>query len=1158
MSTEVRQQEALNMPESVARYKEIIAIKSQYISELQKLSWRTESSLNDNEKKIVQDAREFADALASQNEQREIYKTQSTDLRHALDRHIKAATQVQQQSVAQREDVSNELVKEIKTPEQVWKVESNFWRWAESRFEVLAKLSASSKESLNEILRQPGLAQKVDVLRTLAPKDGNFVFFAWVSNYSSFWDQLQKYGYKSDGFLDDKEVVAVYTTMYDYARNQENVKTLSKEDKIKLLLNNWDGLLKVWTWEVSNLFHTLDALHLDEKKGDGFPALIENLWLGTADAFLNSMSENLFSARERFQKAFEAMNARYNITELTKKGRLSYVSAHILKEHKDFEKAFDAQLHTFFINQIDNNPTLVNVPQSTKEKFKKDFKNKFNVQALSFSHVNWVAWVWAGIDIQELTGWILDSLTVGVSEEGGLWLSVNKSLFKEKLSQYGTSVAVWISSTLAPFLWVSQRLTSDAYTSKELFELTRETSIGSTVWVSVSTGAKIATINFSKINHETSKGIEQMVSGMSELLEKWVGKDILSWSEKYSNSSATPKEQQVYEQMKSAFESATVGMTKEQKQQFMEIFLHSYVNAYRDQLYRNAEGIKLTSIWIWVISIEGFYNLPFLTIWGEKISTQKREVVRNFQRQAELTHTGVSLDRVGWKQDSIDGQKVLSIPQSFSSSKVEGWKWQIQISAPENSKAQIKIAWGKVYIGWVWLDDISIIDSTYDGKLVRTLVIWGWVPDEDGKYVWSYNSVDKITQWVRTTTRTDWISEVLVWLETNDVIQNISQDITRMISSDALPDKNTPWISALQKSIFDFRRWENNAANLDKVWSDYLKVISHPNFVKYATKDNKIDGINFLTFVDANKKVSLNEHKIYVLQSLAMALTSKWKLVAQGNTYKVEGGKKSINEYNKAHNRDAYFDTMMAKEVPNLSTSIKDARSEWNKRFGEQTSYQRFTRKTWLALSGTQVWKATGLTPLTDGYDLIGTWNQDALVKIDKLTPASKAEIVAKIPNYALEWYLKQLRALDINVVNTQWVKNFIINGWINSAKIEMDVFFAKNAQCINDAIVIDLKVVQDGKDIPLIIWAWAQSTAMLQENNTMNLGFTGWWKLEEKEKPTEPPTTPPTEPPTTVPTDSPTIPPTIPPTVPTTIPTSSPTPPPVTWTWGSNDFNNF
>gem|GEM_PF-6718440 len=36
----------------------------------------------------------------------------------------------------------------------------------------------------------------------------------------------------------------------------------------------------------------------------------------------------------------------------------------------------------------------------------------------------------------------------------------------------------------------------------------------------MSTGAKIATINFSKINHETSNGIEQMVSGMSELLEK--------------------------------------------------------------------------------------------------------------------------------------------------------------------------------------------------------------------------------------------------------------------------------------------------------------------------------------------------------------------------------------------------------------------------------------------------------------------------------------------------------------------------------------------------------------------------------------------------------------------------------------------------------------
>gem|GEM_PF-4567857 len=58
----------------------------------------------------------------------------------------------------------------------------------------------------------------------------------------------------------------------------------------------------------------------------------------------------------------------------------------------------------------------------------------------------------------------------------------------------------------------------------------------------------------------------------------------------------------------------------------------------------------------------------------------------------------------------------------------------------------------------------------------------------------------------------------------------------------------------------------------------------------------------------------------------------------------------------------------------------------------------------------------------------------------------------------------------------------------MSDAKIDMDVFFAKNAQCINDAIVIDLKVVQNGKDIPLIIGAGAQSTAMLQENNVLNL----------------------------------------------------------------------
>jgi hypothetical protein len=36
-----------------------------------------------------------------------------------------------------------------------------------------------------------------------------------------------------------------------------------------------------------------------------------------------------------------------------------------------------------------------------------------------------------------------------------------------------------------------------------------------------------------------------------------------------------------------------------------------------------------------------------------------------------------------------------------------------------------------------------------------------------------------------------------------------------------------------------------------------------------------MDGINFLAFVGANKQISLSEHKIYVLQSVAMALTSK-------------------------------------------------------------------------------------------------------------------------------------------------------------------------------------------------------------------------------------------------------------------------------------------
>jgi len=100
------------------------------------------------------------------------------------------------------------------------------------------------------------------------------------------------------------------------------------------------------------------------------------------------MGTNLFSAREKFRRAFEAMNGKFHITELVKKGKMSEVSARVLKEHQDFEKAFETQLQSFMIQKIDNNPALINVNPEVKEKFKKDFKDQFNLQALSFSHVN--------------------------------------------------------------------------------------------------------------------------------------------------------------------------------------------------------------------------------------------------------------------------------------------------------------------------------------------------------------------------------------------------------------------------------------------------------------------------------------------------------------------------------------------------------------------------------------------------------------------------------------------------------------------------------------------------------------------------------------------------------------------------------------------------
>jgi hypothetical protein len=51
-----------------------------------------------------------------------------------------------------------------------------------------------------------------------------------------------------------------------------------------------------------------------------------------------------------------------------------------------------------------------------------------------------------------------------------------------------------------------------------------------------------------------------------------------------------------------------------------------------------------------------------------------------------------------------------------------------------------------------------------------------------------------------------------------------------------------------------------------------------------------------------------------------------------------------------------------------------------------------------------------------------------------------------------------------------------------------MDVFYAKNAQCINDSVIIDLKVIKSGKEIPLEISSAAQSSVFIQDNSTLNL----------------------------------------------------------------------
>lgn len=1108
--------EAINKIKTESEEQAVRARVEYYKSEITRIKENSLSSPEDQ--KTLWDASNFARALAEmkrlRQQNRDIYIEQSRELQDLLGENVQAMIEVKQESIQAREVVSNELQeKHTDYHNSTW--ESNLARGSFDRYSEIQKLSATSKESLYAILRSSIFPNNIENLLSLVPKNETFRYFAGVNNYGAFTKELRDLGYRPTRAFTDREAFAVYQTLVDYKNNQEKISTLTDEKKISILLDNWDGLLSVNNWELQNAFQTLWAVRF--AGGNGISNLIANLWL--EDDFLDYTSKNLFVARETFQRRLEhAIKLGYNITDLTTSSeKISETSRSILERWFEIEREVKNQIDAYLVSEIDGN--LAHLPNETKQQFKEEFKNKFDLSGLYISYLNGTAWLSTSMNIREFTKGILDNINFGISDEGKIWLSVSRWFFREGLSKYWTSVVAWLSATLSPFIGVSQRFKWDSYTPTELFEVTREASITASWSASFSSGAKVLSLNLQRVSENTSAGIENMISGMKNLLDD-VGGQILGWVESYDKWENIPtlQEKEAYRDLKNAFEIQASGLTGEDRNQFMKYFLESAAAAYRDELYRKAAGwARLTSLGVGVLSIAWFHNLPFLTLGWEKISTRMIEVDRwDVERQRVHSETPIDLSTLGAQLDN--DTRALSLPLSFQSQFVNGWTWKMQISQSPESTAQIKVDWDKVSIGWVWVDSIKVVDSTYGWNLVRTLVVDGWNKDDTGKYFNDFTPTDRINKPFETKTSGQ-IQEALQALERDVPLQTqVLPIISKVFTYEAIGDQRTVWVQALQKQFFDYRtQWWS----LETVWNQYIKVIEHAWFKDFAkTKD-----VDIAQLISISKSISDPQKQLYVLQEVSMALTSKSGLIlnAATNNYEVAGDK-DINQYNTENNRDAYFDTMMNQEIGSLAPQIKEARNEWNRKYGTLKRYPKYTRTRWLALSGSQVGRQTGLTPISDSYDLIGD-EKNGLIPLQNLDSDQKQALINKIPRYVLEGYVRQLNLHGVNIENldikrvlTEWTDLTTDDG--RKVTLDFKTHFAKNAQCINDAIIIDVDITIDGKAQELIVWAAADSTVFVQANDVKNFGVLVGWNLRERKDP-EPTEEPPTEePPTTTPTE--------------------------------------
>jgi hypothetical protein len=298
----------------------------------------------------------------------------------------------------------------------------------------------------------------------------------------------------------------------------------------------------------------------------------------------------------------------------------------------------------------------------------------------------------------------------------------------------------------------------------------------------------------------------------------------------------------------------------------MTSFIDGYVSHFKNELYKNASWIKLTTIWLGIILIPWFMPLPYINA-GWELKWQDLKAVKWEEVKSEWF---IDISKIWWRSSrEYKWLNLLSFPEG-----------EIHMISSDIPNVQIEKANWRIYFSWVNPDQINIKQINTNDTYQNIVIIWNWRLDKDKNYIdtWIWNN--PVTQEIQPE-KTSWLSkglEINIDKEVGNT-QNLRNILNQVISYDALA--NSKWLYKLQKMIFENRNYSKPTT--DDVWNQYLEVLKDKWFKKYVNKKWSYDNLLGLS----NRNYTTNE-EILILQTISSNLMEKWWLQAKWEDYLVK------------------------------------------------------------------------------------------------------------------------------------------------------------------------------------------------------------------------------------------------------------------------------